>query len=38
MASTIEAEIVEASSGKIIVSKSEEGIYFKEEHRLYVQI
>lgn len=38
MASTIEGEIVEASSGKIIVSKSEEGIYFKEEHRLYAQI
>jgi len=35
---TIENEIVEATSGKVIVRKSEEGIYFKEESRLYKQL
>ena len=34
----IENEIVEATSGKVIVRKSEEGIYFKEGHRLYKQL
>ena len=34
----IENEIVEATSGKVIVRKSEEGIYFKEESRLYSNI
>lgn len=34
-ADTIEGEIVEATSGKVIVRRSEEGIYFKEEHRLF---
>ena len=38
MADAIEGEIVEASSGKVIVRRSEEGIYFKEEHRLYAEI
>ena len=31
----IEKEIIEASSGKIIISKEDEDIYFKEENRLY---
>ena len=34
----IEREIVEATSGKVITRKSEEGIYFKEGTRLYAQI
>ena len=34
----IENEIVEATSGKVIVRKSEEGIYFKEGNRLYQQL
>lgn len=34
----IENEIVEATSGKVIVRKGEEGIYFKEGHRLYQQL
>jgi len=34
---TVENEIVEATSGKVIVRKSEEGIYFKEGNRLYQQ-
>ena len=38
IADTIEGEIVEASSGKVIVRRSEEGIYFKEGNRLYAQI
>lgn len=38
VAETIEGEIVEASSGKVIVRRSEEGIYFKEGNRLYAQI
>ena len=38
IADTIEGEIVEATSGKVIVRKSEEGIYFKEGNRLYAQI
>lgn len=31
----IEKEITEASSGKILISKEDEDIYFKEENRLY---
>ncbi|WP_291650430.1 YigZ family protein [Clostridium sp.] len=31
----IEKEIIEISNGKITVSKEDEGIYFKEENRLY---
>ena len=31
----IEKEAIEASNGKITVEKSEEGIYFKEDNRLY---
>ena len=38
MSEIIENEIVEATSGKVIVRKSEEGIYFKEGHRLYKQL
>ena len=34
----IENEIVEAANGKVIVRKSEEGIYFKEGNRLYLKI
>lgn len=38
IADTIESEIVEATSGKVIIRKSEEKIYFKEGHRLYEEI
>ncbi|BCZ45231.1 YigZ family protein [Clostridium gelidum] len=38
IAENIENEIVEATSGKVIVRKSEEGIYFKEGNRLYQQL
>ena len=38
IADTIESEIVESTSGKVIVRKSEEGVYFKEGHRLYSEI
>lgn len=31
----IEKEIIEISSGKILISKEDEDIYFKEENRLY---
>ena len=34
-ASDIEKEIIEISNGKIKVNKEDEGIYFKEENRLY---
>lgn len=34
-AEEIEKEITEASSGKILISKEDEDIYFKEENRLY---
>lgn len=34
----IENEIVEVTNGKVIVRKSEEGIYFKEGNRLFVEI
>ncbi|MVX62565.1 YigZ family protein [Clostridium chromiireducens] len=34
----MENEIIEATNGKIIVRKSEEGIYFKEGNRLYTRI
>ena len=33
--STAEKEAIEARNGKITVEKSEEGIYFKEDNRLY---
>ncbi|MBW6409965.1 YigZ family protein [Clostridium weizhouense] len=32
---SIEAEMIESSSGKIIITKSQEEIYFKEGNRLY---
>lgn len=32
---SVEKEFIEASNGKIDIRKSEEGIYFKEENRLY---
>jgi uncharacterized YigZ family protein len=35
---TIENEIIEATNGKVIVRKSDEGIYFKEKNRMYVEI
>lgn len=38
IAENIENEIVEVTNGKIIVRKSEEGIYFKEGNRLYLTI
>lgn len=38
MAETIENEIVESTNGKVIIQKSEEGVYFKEGHRLYSEI
>lgn len=38
MADIIESEIVESTSGKVIVRRSEEGIYFKEGNRLYANI
>lgn len=37
-ASIIEKELVNATSGKIVVKKSEEDIYFKEENRLYSRV
>lgn len=38
IAEDIENEIIEATNGKIIIRKSEEGIYFKEGNRLYTKI
>lgn len=35
---TIEKEVTEATNGKAVIEKSEEGIYFKEENRLYKAI
>lgn len=32
---TIESEIIESTNGKVILLRSEEGIYFKEGNRLY---
>lgn len=32
---TIEKEVIEATNGKAIISKTEEGIYFKEDNRLF---
>lgn len=32
---SIESEIIESTNGKVIVRKSDEGIYFKEENRLF---
>jgi len=34
----IENEIIEATNGKVIVRKSDEGIYFKEKNRMYTEI
>lgn len=34
----MENEIVESTNGKVIIHKSEEGIYFKEGNRLYTEI
>jgi uncharacterized YigZ family protein len=34
----IENEIVESTNGKVIIHKSEEGLYFKEGNRLYAEI
>jgi len=36
--SIIETEIVNATSGKIVLEKSEEDTYFKEENRLYSRV
>ena len=30
-----EKEVTEATNGKAVISKAEEGIYFKEENRLF---
>lgn len=38
IAETVESEIVECTNGKVIVRKTEEGIYFKEGNRLYAEI
>ena len=38
MAESIENEIVECTNGKVITRKSEEGIYFKENNRLFLSI
>lgn len=38
IANSIESEVVEAANGKVIVRKSDEGIYFKEGNRLYSEI
>ncbi|WP_194190744.1 YigZ family protein [Clostridium chrysemydis] len=35
---TIEKEVTESTNGKATIEKSEEGIYFKEENRLYKAI
>lgn len=35
VAPIIEKEVTEATNGKAVISKSEEGIYFKEENRLF---
>jgi uncharacterized protein, YigZ family len=34
----VESEVIEATNGKVIVRKSDEGIYFKEGNRLYAEI
>lgn len=34
----VESEVIEATNGKVIVRKSNEGIYFKEGNRLYTEI
>ncbi|OOM74438.1 IMPACT family member YigZ [Clostridium puniceum] len=38
ISNTMKNEIVEATNGKVIVRKSEEGVYFKEGNRLYAKI
>lgn len=38
IAENIENEIVEITNGKVIVRKSQEGIYFKEGNRLYTSL
>mgnify|MGYP003448964724 CR=1 FL=1 len=35
VAPIIEKEVTEATNGKAVISKAEEGIYFKEENRLF---
>ena len=35
---TIEKEIIEVTSGKVIIEKGEEGVYFREENRLYSEV
>ena len=35
LAKEIEKKAIEISNGKIIINKSDEDIYFKEENRLY---
>jgi len=34
----MENEIIEATNGKVIIRKSDEGIYFKEKNRMYVEV
>ncbi|HEY5523848.1 MAG TPA: YigZ family protein [Clostridium sp.] len=36
--STIEKCIVDATSGKVVIEKGEEGAYFREENRLYSEV
>lgn len=35
---TIEGEFINSTNGKILIEKSEEGVYFKEENRLYKEV
>lgn len=35
LVNTMENEFVNSTNGKVIITKSEEGVYFKEENRLY---
>lgn len=35
---TIEMELIEATSGKVVIEKGEKGDYFREENRLYNEI
>lgn len=35
VAPMIEKEVVESTNGKVVIERSEEGIYFKEDNRLY---
>ena len=38
VAENIEKETIECTNGKVIIEKSDEGIYFKEENRLYKEM